>query len=114
MTQASRTEILSGASARSAQRQRTEPSEQRQTGSGSGGLREEEGSGRVGAASSTPGRKAGLGEAGLPGTQQTTGLEEECKDFGDKIGQFQKTVGSFMELADQLATAAANARKASG
>lgn len=36
-------------------------------------------------------------------TQQTTELKEECKDFVDKIGQFQKIVGGLIELVDQLA-----------
>ncbi|XP_051680584.1 intraflagellar transport protein 20 homolog isoform X2 [Oryctolagus cuniculus] len=36
-------------------------------------------------------------------TQQTIELKEECKDFVDKIGQFQKIVGGLIELVDQLA-----------
>ncbi|XP_059962893.1 LOW QUALITY PROTEIN: intraflagellar transport protein 20 homolog [Mesoplodon densirostris] len=41
-------------------------------------------------------------------TQQTIELKEECKDFVDKIGQFQKIVGGLIELVDQLAKAAEN------
>uniref|UniRef100_A0A671FHY8 Intraflagellar transport 20 n=1 Tax=Rhinolophus ferrumequinum TaxID=59479 RepID=A0A671FHY8_RHIFE len=41
-------------------------------------------------------------------TQQTTELKEECKDFVDKIGQFQKIVGGLIELVDQLAKEAEN------
>uniref|UniRef100_A0A2I2Z5K7 Intraflagellar transport 20 n=1 Tax=Gorilla gorilla gorilla TaxID=9595 RepID=A0A2I2Z5K7_GORGO len=36
-------------------------------------------------------------------TQQTTELKEECKNFVDKTGQFQKTVGGLTELVDKLA-----------
>ncbi|XP_063452246.1 intraflagellar transport protein 20 homolog [Pan paniscus] len=36
-------------------------------------------------------------------TQQTTELKEECKNFVDKTGQFQKTVGGLIELVDKLA-----------
>ncbi|ELW48059.1 Intraflagellar transport protein 20 like protein A [Tupaia chinensis] len=38
----------------------------------------------------------------------TTELKEECKDFVDKIGQFQKTVDALMELVDRLAKEAEN------
>uniref|UniRef100_A0A8V1AKU1 Intraflagellar transport 20 n=1 Tax=Gallus gallus TaxID=9031 RepID=A0A8V1AKU1_CHICK len=38
--------------------------------------------------------------------QQTAQLREECKAFVDKIVEFQKTVGSLIELVDQLAKAA--------
>ena len=41
-------------------------------------------------------------------TQQTVELKEECKDFVDKIGQFQKIVGGLIELVDQLAKEAEN------
>ncbi|XP_015422201.1 PREDICTED: intraflagellar transport protein 20 homolog isoform X2 [Myotis davidii] len=41
-------------------------------------------------------------------SQQTTELKEECKDFVDKIGQFQKIVGGLLELVDQLAKEAEN------
>uniref|UniRef100_A0A8C5VSK3 IFT20 protein n=1 Tax=Microcebus murinus TaxID=30608 RepID=A0A8C5VSK3_MICMU len=41
-------------------------------------------------------------------TQQTIELKEECKDFVDKIGQFQKIVSGLIELVDQLAKAAEN------
>ncbi|KAK7801282.1 hypothetical protein U0070_006265 [Myodes glareolus] len=40
--------------------------------------------------------------------QQTIELKEECKDFVDKIGQFQKIVGGLIELVDQLAKEAEN------
>ncbi|XP_074869668.1 intraflagellar transport protein 20 homolog isoform X1 [Carettochelys insculpta] len=40
--------------------------------------------------------------------QQTTELKEECKAFVDKIEEFQKIVGSLIELVDQLAKAAEN------
>ncbi|XP_019620947.1 PREDICTED: intraflagellar transport protein 20 homolog [Branchiostoma belcheri] len=33
----------------------------------------------------------------------TTELKEECKDFVDKIAEFQKIVGSFIEMVDKLA-----------
>ncbi|CAH1232889.1 intraflagellar transport protein 20 homolog [Branchiostoma lanceolatum] len=33
----------------------------------------------------------------------TTELKEECKDFVDKIAEFQKIVGSFIEMVDRLA-----------
>uniref|UniRef100_A0AAV2J3T6 Complex 1 LYR protein domain-containing protein n=1 Tax=Knipowitschia caucasica TaxID=637954 RepID=A0AAV2J3T6_KNICA len=36
-------------------------------------------------------------------THSTSELKEECRDFVDKIGQFQKTVGGLMELVDTLA-----------
>ncbi|CAH2219829.1 intraflagellar transport 20 homolog [Pelobates cultripes] len=36
-------------------------------------------------------------------SQQTTELKEECKDFVDKIGQFQNIVGGLIDLVDQLA-----------
>lgn len=36
-------------------------------------------------------------------SQSTTELKEECKEFVDKIGQFQKVVGGLMELVDELA-----------
>ncbi|KAL4647181.1 hypothetical protein GN956_G8484 [Arapaima gigas] len=35
--------------------------------------------------------------------QKTTELREECKDFVDKIVQFQKIVGGLIEHVDQLA-----------
>uniref|UniRef100_A0A4W5L125 Intraflagellar transport 20 homolog (Chlamydomonas) n=1 Tax=Hucho hucho TaxID=62062 RepID=A0A4W5L125_9TELE len=35
--------------------------------------------------------------------QKTTELKEECKDFVDKMGQFQKIVGGLIELVDELA-----------
>ncbi|XP_064206163.1 intraflagellar transport protein 20 homolog isoform X2 [Anguilla rostrata] len=35
--------------------------------------------------------------------QKTTELKEECKEFVDKIGQFQKIVGGLIELVDELA-----------
>ncbi|XP_026853545.1 intraflagellar transport protein 20 homolog isoform X3 [Electrophorus electricus] len=35
--------------------------------------------------------------------QKTTELKEECKDFVDKIGQFQKIVGGLIEMVDELA-----------
>uniref|UniRef100_A0AAF6ZS83 Intraflagellar transport 20 n=1 Tax=Bos taurus TaxID=9913 RepID=A0AAF6ZS83_BOVIN len=41
-------------------------------------------------------------------SQQTIELKEECKDFVDKIGQFQKIVGGLIELVDQLAKEAEN------
>ncbi|XP_076726309.1 intraflagellar transport protein 20 homolog isoform X1 [Callospermophilus lateralis] len=41
-------------------------------------------------------------------TQQTIELKEECKEFVDKIGQFQKIVGGLIELVDQLAKEAEN------
>ncbi|XP_054565028.1 intraflagellar transport protein 20 homolog isoform X4 [Eptesicus fuscus] len=48
-------------------------------------------------------------------TQQTIELKEECKDFVDKIGQFQKIVGGLLELVDQLAKEAENEKmKVSG
>ncbi|XP_072024147.1 intraflagellar transport protein 20 homolog [Amphiura filiformis] len=34
--------------------------------------------------------------------QQTTELKEECKEFVDKMGGFQKIVGGFIEMVDQL------------
>ncbi|CAM4553235.1 intraflagellar transport protein 20 homolog [Siphateles boraxobius] len=36
-------------------------------------------------------------------SQKTTELKEECEDFVDKIGQFQKIVGGLIELVDELA-----------
>ncbi|KAJ8348641.1 hypothetical protein SKAU_G00272300 [Synaphobranchus kaupii] len=36
-------------------------------------------------------------------SQKTTELKDECKDFVDKIGQFQKIVGGLIELVDELA-----------
>uniref|UniRef100_A0A8C6SGP3 Intraflagellar transport 20 homolog (Chlamydomonas) n=1 Tax=Neogobius melanostomus TaxID=47308 RepID=A0A8C6SGP3_9GOBI len=36
-------------------------------------------------------------------SQSTAELKEECKEFVDKIGQFQKIVGGLMELVDELA-----------
>uniref|UniRef100_A0A8C5LVH6 Intraflagellar transport 20 n=1 Tax=Leptobrachium leishanense TaxID=445787 RepID=A0A8C5LVH6_9ANUR len=36
-------------------------------------------------------------------SQQTTELKEECRDFVDKIDQFQKIVGGLIDLVDQLA-----------
>ncbi|XP_060585500.1 intraflagellar transport protein 20 homolog [Ruditapes philippinarum] len=33
---------------------------------------------------------------------QTTELKEECKDFVDKIGDFQKIVGTFIEVVDNV------------
>ncbi|XP_015277421.1 PREDICTED: intraflagellar transport protein 20 homolog [Gekko japonicus] len=41
-------------------------------------------------------------------SQQTAELKEECKAFVDKIAEFKKTVGSFIELVDQQAKAAEN------
>ncbi|KAM6118678.1 intraflagellar transport protein 20 homolog isoform 2-T2 [Phoenicopterus ruber ruber] len=38
--------------------------------------------------------------------QQTAQLREECRAFLDKIVEFQKIVGSLIELVDQLAKAA--------
>ncbi|KAE8622655.1 hypothetical protein XENTR_v10005323 [Xenopus tropicalis] len=35
--------------------------------------------------------------------QQTNELKEECRDFVDKIGHFQKVVGGLIELVDELA-----------
>lgn len=71
---------------------------------------------QVGAGFSAAMAKDILGEAGLhfdelnklrvldpEVTQQTIELKEECKDFVDKIGQFQKIVGDLIELLDQLA-----------
>ncbi|KAG3287109.1 IFT20 [Ictidomys tridecemlineatus] len=43
-------------------------------------------------------------------TQQIIELKEECKEFVDKIGQFQKIVGGLTELVDQLAKEAIGAR----
>ncbi|XP_064892706.1 intraflagellar transport protein 20 homolog isoform X3 [Columba livia] len=63
--------------------------------------------------------QAALGAAGLhldelsklrvlePGAaQQTARLREECRAFLDKIVEFQRIVGSLIELVDQLAKAA--------
>ena len=36
-------------------------------------------------------------------SQQTLELKTECKDFVDKISDFQKIVGSFIEMVDTLA-----------
>ncbi|XP_041348849.1 intraflagellar transport protein 20 homolog [Gigantopelta aegis] len=36
--------------------------------------------------------------------QQTNELKEECKDFVDKIEEFQKIVGTFIEVVDTVAT----------
>ncbi|CAI5677665.1 unnamed protein product [Oreochromis niloticus] len=36
-------------------------------------------------------------------SQKTSELKEECKEFVDKIGQFQKIVGGLIELVDDLA-----------
>ncbi|XP_069617393.1 intraflagellar transport protein 20 homolog [Ranitomeya imitator] len=36
-------------------------------------------------------------------SQQTTELKEECREFVEKIGDFQKIVGGLIELVDQLA-----------
>nr|AFK10892.1 intraflagellar transport protein 20-like protein [Callorhinchus milii] len=38
----------------------------------------------------------------------TTELKEECKEFVEKIGQFQKIVGGLIEIVDQLAKEAEN------
>ncbi|XP_053941260.1 intraflagellar transport protein 20 homolog isoform X2 [Cuculus canorus] len=38
--------------------------------------------------------------------QQTAQLREECRAFLDKIAEFQKIVGSLIELVDRLAKAA--------
>ncbi|XP_068126344.1 intraflagellar transport protein 20 homolog [Hyperolius riggenbachi] len=35
--------------------------------------------------------------------QQTAELKEECREFVDKIGDFQKIVGGLIDLVDQLA-----------
>nr|KAG5700358.1 hypothetical protein BaRGS_029610 [Batillaria attramentaria] len=35
--------------------------------------------------------------------QQTRELKEECKDFVGKIGEFQKIVGTFIEMVDNVA-----------
>ncbi|KAK5613550.1 Intraflagellar transport protein 20 [Crenichthys baileyi] len=36
-------------------------------------------------------------------SQKTSELKEECKEFVDKIGQFQKIVGGLIEMVDELA-----------
>ncbi|KAG8450721.1 hypothetical protein GDO86_003119 [Hymenochirus boettgeri] len=36
-------------------------------------------------------------------SQQTTELKDECRDFVNKIGHFQKVVGGLIELVDELA-----------
>ncbi|ESO95305.1 hypothetical protein LOTGIDRAFT_188589 [Lottia gigantea] len=36
-------------------------------------------------------------------SQQTTELKEECKDFVEKIGDFQKIVGTFIGVVDNVA-----------
>ncbi|XP_028320496.1 intraflagellar transport protein 20 homolog isoform X1 [Gouania willdenowi] len=36
-------------------------------------------------------------------SQKTSELKDECKEFVDKIGQFQKIVGGLIELVDELA-----------
>ncbi|XP_043910342.1 intraflagellar transport protein 20 homolog isoform X1 [Protopterus annectens] len=41
-------------------------------------------------------------------TQKTVELKEECKEFVDKIEQFQKIVGGLTEIVDQLAKEAEN------
>ncbi|KAM8991685.1 intraflagellar transport protein 20 homolog [Ara ararauna] len=66
-----------------------------------------------------PDPEAALGAAGLhwddlnalrvldpEAAQQTAQLREECGAFLDKIAEFQKIVGSLIELVDQLARAA--------
>merc|ERR1711893_398988 len=35
-------------------------------------------------------------------TQQTTELKEECKEFVDKMVEFQRIVGSFIEMIDNV------------
>ncbi|CAL1534408.1 unnamed protein product [Lymnaea stagnalis] len=35
--------------------------------------------------------------------QQTKELKEECKEFVDKIGDFQKIVGTFIDMVDSVA-----------
>ncbi|NXX14027.1 IFT20 protein, partial [Podargus strigoides] len=63
--------------------------------------------------------QAALGAAGLhldelnklrvlepEAAQQTGQLRDECRAFLDKIAEFQKIVGSLIELVDQLAKAA--------
>ncbi|XP_078278125.1 intraflagellar transport protein 20 homolog isoform X2 [Rhinoraja longicauda] len=40
--------------------------------------------------------------------QSTVELKEECKDFVEKMGQFQKIVGGLIEIVDQLAKEAEN------
>ncbi|XP_013420737.1 intraflagellar transport protein 20 homolog [Lingula anatina] len=35
-------------------------------------------------------------------SQDTTELKEECKDFVDKMGEFQKIVGSFIDMVDKV------------
>ncbi|NWH77855.1 IFT20 protein, partial [Piaya cayana] len=42
------------------------------------------------------------------GAQETVQLQEECRDFLDKIAEFHKIVGSLVELVDQLAKATEN------
>ncbi|XP_054618738.1 intraflagellar transport protein 20 homolog [Dunckerocampus dactyliophorus] len=36
-------------------------------------------------------------------SQKTTELKEECKEFVNKIGQFQNKVGGLIQLVDELA-----------
>ncbi|XP_075993242.1 intraflagellar transport protein 20 homolog [Genypterus blacodes] len=36
-------------------------------------------------------------------SQKTAELQEECKEFVDKIGQFEKLVGGLIDLVDELA-----------
>ncbi|XP_008423453.1 PREDICTED: intraflagellar transport protein 20 homolog isoform X1 [Poecilia mexicana] len=36
-------------------------------------------------------------------SQKTSELKEECKEFVNKIGQFQKIVGGLIEMVDELA-----------
>ncbi|KAL8567250.1 Intraflagellar transport protein 20 [Nucella lapillus] len=36
--------------------------------------------------------------------QQTKELKEECKDFVDSIGEFQKIVGTFIQMVDSVAS----------
>ncbi|XP_072099477.1 intraflagellar transport protein 20 homolog isoform X2 [Mobula birostris] len=40
--------------------------------------------------------------------QSTIELKEECRDFVEKIAQFQKIVGGLIEIVDQLAKEAEN------
>ncbi|XP_059829467.1 intraflagellar transport protein 20 homolog isoform X2 [Hypanus sabinus] len=40
--------------------------------------------------------------------QSTVELKEECRDFVEKIAQFQKIVGGLIEIVDQLAKEAEN------
>ncbi|KAK3704547.1 hypothetical protein QZH41_018261 [Actinostola sp. cb2023] len=36
-------------------------------------------------------------------SQETTKLKEECKEFVDKINEFQNIVGGFIDMVDSLA-----------